>query len=89
MDTGKIDPVRIDAVDKPGLIALFKQGVDVVIDLLPLPLMRYAFEAAIAAGVPLLSTNYSHSLRDLDQAAKSAGVALMPECGLDPGIDLL
>ena len=89
MDTGKIDPVRIDAADKPSLIALFKQGVDAVIDLLPPPLMRFAFEAAIAAGVPLVSTNYSHSLSDLDQAAKSAGVALMTECGLDPGIDLV
>ncbi len=89
MDTGKIDPVRIDAADKPAMVALFKQDVDIVIDLLPLPLMRPAAEAAIAAGVPLVSTNYSRTLRDLDQAAKSAGIALMTECGLDPGIDLI
>lgn len=87
MDTGRIDPVRIGAVDKPSMMSLFKQDVDAVIDLLLLTLMRSAFEAAIEAGVPLVSTNYSHSLRDLDQAAKSAGVALMTECGLDPGID--
>ena len=89
MDTSKMNPIIIDAVDKPGLTALFRLDVDVVIDLLPLPLMRYAFEAAIEAGVPIVSTNYSYRLRDLDPAAKAAGVALMTECGLDPGIDLI
>ena len=89
MDTAKIDPVKIDATEKPGMISLFKQGANAVIDLLPMPLMRNAFEAAIEAGIPLVSTNYSHGLRDLDPAAKSAGVALMAECGLDPGIDMI
>ena len=89
MDTSKIEPVIIDALDKTALIALLRKDVDVVIDLLPLPLMRQAFEAAIEAGVSIVSTNYSHRLRDLAPAAEAAGVALMTECGLDPGIDLV
>ena len=89
LHSDKVEAVCIDASDVPGVVSLLKEDVDVVIELLPLPLMRNAFKAAIEAGVPLVSTNYSHRLRDLDQAAKSAGVALMTECGLDPGIDLV
>ena len=44
---------------------------------------------AIDAKVPLVSTNYAHPLRKLHQQAVDAGVSLMPECGLDPGIDLV
>ena len=65
------------------------KDVDVAIDLLPLPLMINAFEAALEARVPLVSTNYGAPIRRLHQAAAAAGVALMPECGLDPGIDLI
>ena len=90
LHSDKVEPICVDASDVPSVVSLLKsEGVDVVIELLPLPLMRHAFNAAIEAGVPLVSTNYSHRLRDLDQAAKSAGVALMAECGLDPGIDLV
>ena len=89
LDTGKMEPVRIDAADKPSLVSLFQQDVDVVIDLLPVALMRTAAEAAIEAGVSMVNTNYTQSIQDLDPAAKSAKVALMAECGLDPGIDLV
>jgi lysine 6-dehydrogenase len=89
MDTQKIRPVQIDASSKADLLALFRQGIQGVIDLLPLPLMVNAFEAAVEAGVSLVSTNYGKPIRHLHDAALHAGVALMPECGLDPGIDLV
>jgi lysine 6-dehydrogenase len=89
MDTQKIRPVRIDASSKADLLALFRQGIQVAIDLLPLPLMVNAFEAAVEAGVSLVSTNYGKPIRHLHDAALHEGVALMPECGLDPGIDLV
>jgi len=89
VDLGRIRMVRVDASSKAEVISLLRQGVNVAIDLLPLPLMRTAFEAAIEAGVPLVSTNYAKTLRDLDARAVEAGVSLMPECGLDPGIDLV
>jgi lysine 6-dehydrogenase len=88
-DTTKIKPVKVDGSSKAGLIALFRQGVDAVIDLLPQPFMINAFEAAIETGVPLVSTNYGKPIQYLHEPAKAAGVALMPECGLDPGIDLV
>ena len=89
VDTTKITPVKIDASSKNSLVALLKQNVDATIDLLPLKFMVNAFEAAIEAQVPLVSTNYAHPLRHLHQRAIEAGIGLMPECGFDPGIDLV
>ena len=63
--------------------------VDAVIDLLPQPLMREAVQAAIATRTPLVTTNYSKAIADLAPAAEQAGVSIMTECGLDPGIDLV
>ncbi len=88
-DVSKITPVQVDGSSKTALVALLKQGFDAVVDLLPLPYMANAFEAALEAGVPLVSTNYGKTIRHLHAAAQAAGVSLMPECGLDPGIDLV
>jgi lysine 6-dehydrogenase len=88
-DTSKITPIALDASSKPALIRLLRSGIDAAIDLLPLPLMVNAFEAAIEARVPLVSTNYGGAVRHLNGPAQAAGIGLMPECGLDPGIDLV
>jgi lysine 6-dehydrogenase len=88
-DAAKITPVKIDASSKPALAALFRQGIDAVIDLLPQSLMVNAFEAAIEARIPLVSTNYGKPIQHLHTKAQATGIALMPECGLDPGIDLV
>lgn len=89
METDKIRPLQLDASSKTDLLNCLRQGIDVAIDLLPLPFMTNAFEAAVEAGVSLVSTNYGKPIRHLHEAAKAAGVTLMPECGLDPGIDLV
>jgi saccharopine dehydrogenase-like NADP-dependent oxidoreductase len=88
-DVSKIKPVQVDGSSKRALAALFRQGADAVIDLLPLSFMVNAFEAALETRVPLVSTNYGKPIRHLHEPARAAGVALMPECGLDPGIDLV
>lgn len=62
---------------------------DAVIDLLPQPLMREAVQAAIATRTPLVTTNYGKAIADLAPEAERAGVSIMTECGLDPGIDLV
>ena len=49
-DVSKIKPVQVDGSSKKALVALFKQGVDAVIDLLPQPFMINAFEAAWKPG---------------------------------------
>jgi saccharopine dehydrogenase-like NADP-dependent oxidoreductase len=85
----KIQAVKINAGKNGELKRLLSQDVDVAIDLLPAPLMMNAFETAIDVGVPMISTNYGSGIRHLHNAAMAAGIALMPECGLDPGIDLI
>jgi saccharopine dehydrogenase-like NADP-dependent oxidoreductase len=62
---------------------------DVVLDFLPPRCTRTVAEAAIKSGVHLVNTNYAYDILDLDRAAKERGVAIIPECGLDPGIDLV
>jgi saccharopine dehydrogenase (NADP+, L-glutamate forming)/spermidine synthase len=60
----------------------------VVISLLPPPLHPAIGQACVAAGKPLVTTSYvSPEMRSLDAAARSAGVVLLNEMGLDPGID--
>ena len=85
----KVRAVQLDAASPPSLSSVFEQGADAVIDLLPIQFMPAACEAAVAARVPLVTTNYAHPLRHLDQSARERGLSLMPECGLDPGIDLV
>jgi len=86
-DMRKIRTIAVDAQDKDALIKLYKT-VDGVIDLLPKEFKQYADEAAIESGVSVVNTNYDYT-GELDARAKQAGIAIMPECGLDPGIDLI
>ena len=87
-DLGK---VRFVAPQGPVRSALANamRDVDAVIDLLPMPLMREAVLAAIETCTPLVTTNYMHAIADLASAAQNAGVSIITECGLDPGIDLV
>jgi lysine 6-dehydrogenase len=89
IDRSKIEMVKMDGSSKQDIARVLKRGADAALDLLPVQLMPLAFEAAIEARVPLVSTNYAHTLKHLHESALAAGIALMPECGLDPGIDLV
>ncbi|ANN58107.1 saccharopine dehydrogenase [Mesorhizobium loti NZP2037] len=79
MPKGAIGPALADVL----------ADADAVIDLLPQPLMREAVQAAIATRTPLVTTNYGKAIADLAPEAERAGVSIMTECGLDPGIDLV
>ncbi|MUK87777.1 saccharopine dehydrogenase [Ornithinibacillus sp. L9] len=81
---------KIDATSQENLVALFQEGTDVVIDLLPKQFNEIAALAAIEAGVPLVNCSYASGLSDaVFEKAKEKDVAIMPEAGLDPGIDLV
>lgn len=90
---GLTDLARVRFVVPQGAIGPALTGVladtDAVIDLLPQPLMREAVQAAIATRTPLVTTNYGKAIAHLAPAAEQAGVPIMAECGLDPGIDLV
>ncbi|ESZ47580.1 saccharopine dehydrogenase family protein [Mesorhizobium sp. RSR565B] len=90
---GLTDLSRVRFVMPEGAIgpalATVLADVDAAIDLLPQPLMREAVQAAIATRTPLVTTNYGKAIADLAPEAEQAGVSIMTECGLDPGIDLV
>ncbi|WP_371039534.1 saccharopine dehydrogenase NADP-binding domain-containing protein, partial [Rhodosalinus sp. FB01] len=79
----------IRAFDLDALAAALAPG-DVVVSMLPGDWHVPIAEAAIAAGAHFVSSSYiAPEMRALDAAAKEAGVALVNEVGLDPGIDHL
>ena len=89
LDKAKIQIARIDATDPQALASKMDEKFDVVLDFLPPQCIRTVAEAAIKSGVHLVNTNYAYDILDLDDAAKEKGISIIPECGLDPGIDLI
>ncbi len=88
IDMSRVRPVELDATDPRRLAELMAQA-DVAIDLLPRFFTEAVCLAAIETGVGVVNTNYAYPILDLDGRAKEAGVTILPECGLDPGIDLV
>ncbi|KAL1719908.1 Saccharopine dehydrogenase-domain-containing protein [Schizophyllum commune] len=77
----------IDMADDSAVAPLIADA-DVVISLLPATLHPVVAEACIANKKHLVTASYiSDPMRALDQRAKDAGVLLLNEIGLDPGID--
>ena len=89
IDRAKIQIDRIDADDPNALASKMDEQFDVVLDFLPPQRTRTVAVAAIKSGVHLVNTNYAYDILDLHHAAKEKGIAIIPECGLDPGIDLV
>lgn len=80
---------NIHAFDIPSLTAQLAAG-DVVVSMLPGDWHVQLAELAIAKGAHFVSSSYiAPEMRALDDKARAAGVALINEVGLDPGIDHL
>uniref|UniRef100_A0A6B2L3S6 Saccharopine dehydrogenase n=1 Tax=Arcella intermedia TaxID=1963864 RepID=A0A6B2L3S6_9EUKA len=63
-------------------------GVDAVVSMLPYLFHAKVCAIAIRHKKHFLTTSYvSPAMRDLEAAAKEAGVVLVNECGVDPGTD--
>ncbi|MBO6884449.1 MAG: saccharopine dehydrogenase NADP-binding domain-containing protein [Marivita sp.] len=82
-----IDEIRV--FDPAALAEAVKPG-DVVVSMLPGDWHVQLAQMAIDHGAHFVSSSYiAPEMRALDTAAKMAGVALVNEVGLDPGIDHL
>jgi saccharopine dehydrogenase (NADP+, L-glutamate forming) len=80
-DIRVFDPAELADAVRPG---------DVVVSMLPGDWHVQLAQIAIDHGAHFVSSSYiSPEMRDLDSAARQAGVALVNEVGLDPGIDHL
>jgi lysine 6-dehydrogenase len=86
----KTQVVALDAA-QPGAIdrLVGEARPNVVISMLPPPFQPVLARAAVDAGVPYASSSYAGALADLDAVARQRGVAILPEMGMDPGIDLV
>ncbi len=89
IDMAKNQIVRMNANDQNALTSLMDGEFDIVLDFLPPQNVRAVAEVAIKSGVHLVNTNYAYDILDLDHAAREKGISIIPECGLDPGIDLI
>ncbi|MGV6804656.1 MAG: saccharopine dehydrogenase family protein [Ruegeria sp.] len=79
----------IRAFDIDALSAVLVKG-DVIVSMLPGDWHVPLAELAIAKGANFVSSSYiAPEMRALDDKAREAGVALVNEVGLDPGIDHL
>jgi saccharopine dehydrogenase-like NADP-dependent oxidoreductase len=73
--------------DKPGLAKLVA-AADLAVSLLPAPYHPLVAEECIALGKPMVTASYvSPAMRALDAKARQAGVLILNEIGVDPGID--
>lgn len=80
----------VNVADASDLDRLMAEGVDVVISLVPTPYIDGVAQAAVRNRVHMLNTSYATpGLRALAGDAMAAGVTLLPEFGLDPGLDLV
>ncbi len=99
----RVEPVKLDMRDEPSLLELMRKS-DVVIELLPGEYALPAAKLAAEAGVSLVSAMYlfnpgekdeakrkalKEELSQLNEKAKSKGITILEEFGMDPGIDLI
>src|SRR3990172_8507119 len=90
LNMNKIKLQILDVRDENRLVSLMRDGFDVVIDVLPVSLMGNVAKAAVEARVHLVSTMYGTQIpRGVQGKAMDEDISLMPESGLDRGIDLV
>lgn len=81
-------PMQVDAVGQTDVVDSLIQNSTCVMSLLPATMHIPIVESAIANGVHAVTASYtSDEMRALDQKAKRAGVVILNEMGLDPGMD--
>lgn len=85
-----VDSIYINVTENPDQLKKLIEQSDVVISLLPFTLHELVAKHCIEAATHLVTASYANDeIKALHDAASSAGVTLLNECGLDPGIDHL
>ncbi len=77
-----------DANDKEKIKSLMSEH-DITIDLLPTEFRKQIAGLAIKTKKPLVNTSFKSNIKDYAEDAEEEEVLIMPEAGLDPGIDLI
>lgn len=83
------EPVQVDALNRESLSG-FLNGVDVVLSCVPYWMHPQIAEVAIENKVNMVdlggNTEITMQTLSMDEKAKAAGVTLVPDCGLAPGL---
>jgi len=81
---------QLNATKEADLTKIVKEsGADIVMSMLPAHFGYRVATAALNAGVHFVSSSYTGEITELDSAARKRGVIILPEMGMDPGIDLV
>ena len=89
LDNVKITPIKLDVRDQDAVSTQMKKA-DAVIVLLPQGFRMDILNLAIENGIHFVETSYAlPEYAHLGQLAEAKGISILPECGLDPGIDLV
>ncbi|KAF1981158.1 Saccharopine dehydrogenase [Aulographum hederae CBS 113979] len=85
----KATPISLDVEDEKALDAEVAKN-SIVVSLIPYTFHATVIKSAIRNKVNVVTTSYvSPAMMELDQQAKDAGITVMNEIGLDPGLDHL
>ncbi|MBI4573965.1 MAG: saccharopine dehydrogenase NADP-binding domain-containing protein [candidate division NC10 bacterium] len=85
----KIEPVELDARHHDRVAALMRK-VQAVIVLLPVSFHVPITRLAVANGIHLVNSSYvPPEFHEIGRDAAARGLAILPEFGFDPGIDLV
>ncbi|CAH1999537.1 unnamed protein product [Acanthoscelides obtectus] len=85
-----IESVYLNAADNHAALQELVSRHNVVVSILPADLHSTVAKACINAKVHMVTASYmANEIKDLHQAAAQAGVTILNEVGLDPGIDHL
>ena len=86
----RVQCTTVDAASAKSLDDLMERGADVAIDLLPKPFCTDIAVAAVKHRMHLVNTSYpTPEMKTLAAEAEARGISILPEFGMDPGIDLV
>ena len=86
----KCRAVGLDAARQGALLELIETvRPQIAISMLPADFNYAVARAALTAGCNFVSSSYADRVAELDAEARAKGVTLLPEMGMDPGIDLV
>ncbi|KAL7643679.1 UNVERIFIED_CONTAM: hypothetical protein RMT77_005662 [Armadillidium vulgare] len=84
------EPLLLDVKERPDLLDERIQQADLVISLLPSNLHAYVLQHCISNQTNMLTASYcTPDMKELQDASVEAGITVLNEVGLDPGIDHL
>ncbi len=89
LKTNKVTSVQVDVTDLEHVSTMMGSNQAIIV-LLPPEFRSNMAHLAVEKGIHFIDTSYAlPEFTDLGGEAESKGVALLPEFGLDPGIDLV